>query len=249
MDRKSFILYTEYEEPIFELTDEEAGKVFKALFSYVKNSDENDIKNGCKSVVEAGLKGAAKMAFMFIKNDIDINAKKYEETLVKRREAGKKGGRPVKQKKAKKANGFSDEEQKASALFAFEKNPDNVNDNDNVNENVNDNKSVNINSTAPQESPRSEPDKKKYGRYENVLLSDSELETWKREAPESWRGYIERLSGYMESTGTEYNNHLATLRRWKQSDKERDLSKNGENRGNTEEAYEFKSIDKLFNVQ
>ena len=97
-DKKSFVLYTEYEEPISDLSDEEAGKLFKEIFAYVRSGTENN------------LEGVAKMAFKFIKKDIDINNQKYAETLEKRREAGKKGGRPKKETEQVKANGFSEKQ-------------------------------------------------------------------------------------------------------------------------------------------
>jgi len=57
----------------------------------------------------------------------------------------------------------------------------------------------------------------KYGEYTNVLLTDEELATWKSECP-SWSDYIERLSGYMKSSGKSYKSHLATLRNWYRRD-------------------------------
>ena len=58
------------------------------------------------------------------------------------------------------------------------------------------------------------------GRYENVLLSPSEQDELKREIP-NLDEYIERLSGYMASTGKTYQNHAATIRTWALRDKPR----------------------------
>lgn len=58
----------------------------------------------------------------------------------------------------------------------------------------------------------------RYGEYENVLLSDAELEKLKMEFPEDYRERIERLSGYIASTGKSYKNHLATIRNWAQKE-------------------------------
>ena len=60
----------------------------------------------------------------------------------------------------------------------------------------------------------------KYGEYQNVLLSDSDLEKLKEEFPTEWEERIERLSYYMESKGVSYKNHLATIRNWARKDKE-----------------------------
>ena len=59
--------------------------------------------------------------------------------------------------------------------------------------------------------------KHKYGDYNNVLLSDEELEKLKAEFPD-WQDRIERLSCYMASTGKPYKNHLATIRNWAKKD-------------------------------
>lgn len=61
----------------------------------------------------------------------------------------------------------------------------------------------------------------KYGQYQNVLLSDDELEKLKAEFPNEWQERIERLSGYIASKGAKYKNHLATIRNWAKMDKER----------------------------
>ena len=76
--------------------------------------------------------------------------------------------------------------------------------------------------TGPTEETEGEPKKKKkpapvrhrYGEYQNVLLSDEDMEKLKNEFPNDYQRRIERLSGYMESTGRSYKNHLATIRNW-----------------------------------
>ena len=53
-----------------------------------------------------------------------------------------------------------------------------------------------------------------YGTYKNVIFSDGQLEELKRDFSSDWEQRIERLSEYMESTGKQYRNHLATIRMW-----------------------------------
>ena len=60
----------------------------------------------------------------------------------------------------------------------------------------------------------------KYGEYQNVLLSDSDMEKLKEEFPTDWEERIERLSSYMASSGKTYKNHLATIRNWARRDRE-----------------------------
>ena len=57
----------------------------------------------------------------------------------------------------------------------------------------------------------------KYGQYNNVLLSDTDMEKLKSEFPD-YKERIERLSEYIASTGKSYKNHLATIRAWARKD-------------------------------
>ena len=58
------------------------------------------------------------------------------------------------------------------------------------------------------------PVRHKYGEYKNVLLSDEDMDKLKKEFPADYTERIERLSGYIASTGKSYKNHLATIRNW-----------------------------------
>ena len=58
----------------------------------------------------------------------------------------------------------------------------------------------------------------KYGMYNNVLLTDDDLEKLKSEFAD-WEQRIERLSEYIASTGKSYKNHLATIRSWARKEK------------------------------
>ena len=58
-----------------------------------------------------------------------------------------------------------------------------------------------------------------HGRYRNVFLTDEELTELQSELPTLWQNYIDRLSEYMASTGKQYQNHAATIRRWAAEDR------------------------------
>ena len=66
-----------------------------------------------------------------------------------------------------------------------------------------------------------------YGRYNNVFLSDTELSELQAELPDKWEFYIDRLSGYIASTGKKYRNHAATIRRWAADDTAKAAPKQG----------------------
>ena len=57
----------------------------------------------------------------------------------------------------------------------------------------------------------------KYGEYNNVLLTDEDLDKLKAEFPD-WQARIERLSSYIAQSGKSYKNHLATIRNWARKD-------------------------------
>jgi len=63
------------------------------------------------------------------------------------------------------------------------------------------------------------PTKHKYGEYQNVLLTDEELEKLKTEYSD-YAERIERLSSYVASTGKKYKSHYATIRNWARKDAE-----------------------------
>ena len=78
-----------------------------------------------------------------------------------------------------------------------------VNENENVNVNETDKKIVKV--------------KHKHGEYNNVLLSDDDLEKLKAEFTD-WEERIERLSEYIESKGAKYKNHFVTIKAWARKD-------------------------------
>lgn len=131
MAKDSFILYTEQKEVIDKLTDEQAGKLIKAIYEYVETGKMPKLDTMLDLVI------------IPFKQNIDRNADKYEETKKKRSEAGKLGAEIKKQKQAKQANAkFANSKQANQA----------VNVNDNVNVNVNDNVNDNNNNVVVGDS-------------------------------------------------------------------------------------------------
>lgn len=70
------------------------------------------------------------------------------------------------------------------------------------------------------ESPR-----KRYGEYENVLLTDKQLDKLKSEFPDTWESWIRRCDEYCENHHKEYENYLLTIRNWARKDKARGIDK------------------------
>ena len=80
-----------------------------------------------------------------------------------------------------------------------------------------------------------------YGRYENVSLTDKELETLKADFPEDCQSMIEHLSEYMAYSGKTYKNHLAIMECWKKED----MKKEQANRNRYSYNGSFKEGDSL----
>lgn len=77
--------------------------------------------------------------------------------------------------------------------------------------------------TPPQNAYKKERKtaiKHKYGEYENVLLTDMELEKLKEKFSD-WNERIERLSIYIASKGTKYKSHYATILSWSRREQEK----------------------------
>lgn len=153
----SFVLYKEYREYIDMLSDQETGRLFKALFSVLSGGEEPE------------LEGSTKIVFKVIYGQIMRDLEKWEETCRKRSEAGKKGGRPakteavpekqtkaneskIKQTKAKKA----ENENETETENEYETETENEYEYENVNENENEN--VSGRGETPREAPEDESD-------------------------------------------------------------------------------------------
>jgi predicted phage replisome organizer len=82
---------------------------------------------------------------------------------------------------------------------------------------------------SPPPSPtKKKPVKHKHGEYNNVLLTDEELDKLKETFPD-WKERIDRLSGYIASTGKAYKSHYATIRNWAKKDQEKGGQARGSN--------------------
>lgn len=79
MDRKSFVLYTEWENTFDRLSNEVAGELIKVIFDYVRTGEVPQIDN---AVVDG--------VFSVFQPSIDRNISKYDAAIEQRKEAGKR---------------------------------------------------------------------------------------------------------------------------------------------------------------
>lgn len=136
-NKTGFLLYANYFDILQDLSNEDAGVLFKAILNYQANN------------IIPELPSHLNMAFKFIKNQFDVDEEKYNKKLEKARENGLKGGRPKKEE--------TEKNQKNQTVFkktnGLKKSyKDNVNVNVNVNDNVNDNVNVITPYSPPKEN-------------------------------------------------------------------------------------------------
>ena len=121
MERETFVFYKDWLNVIRDLPSEVQLEVYQAITEYAIYGN----------LIE--LKPLAKVAFGFVKQTIDRDTQKYISIKEKRKEAGAKGGRPL------KTNELEESKEKQKKQLVFEKSkknksPLNVNDNVNVND-------------------------------------------------------------------------------------------------------------------
>lgn len=213
--KNSFVLYTDYLEHIQDMDLEQLGTLFLAIFHYQRGEDLPEMD------------AETNMAFKFIRFQLDKDNKKYEETTEKRKEAGKLGGRP-------KANGFDEKAKKANGFFENQmkaKKPDN--------DNVNDNDLKEI-------SPKG--DKEKNTKNHFVPPTVEEVAAYCLE-----KGYAvdaEKFVDYYTSIGWVVNNTKikdwkSRVRNWNRSQRQ-ELTTKGSNKFNQfqQNGYDFSSLEK-----
>lgn len=241
--KESFLLYTKYAENIEMLTMEQRGILFTAIMNYAAEKELPEMD------------GMVKMAFSFIRSQMDLDAEKYNDVCRKRAEAGKKGGRPKKEEAEEKANGFSDDTKKANGFFEKQekaKKPDNDNDNDNEND-------IKKTYTCAFESlwaayPRKKEKAKAYKCYKARLadgFSEDELETAvKRYADECKINHTEekyiKLGATFLGPNTPFTDYLGDWKPPDSSQEAREKQKPKKNQFNNfhQRDYDFDDLER-----
>lgn len=148
----SMIFYKSFYEAVKELTPKQQAEIYNAVFSY-----------GLEGI-EPKLSGISATVFKLIKPQIDANTK--------RRENGKKGGRPSSEK-LNETDGFGNKKPNQNQIETKTK-PNvnvnvNVNANDNANENVNANENENVNDNANALKEKNKKEKPVYYPNDEIL--------------------------------------------------------------------------------
>ena len=204
-NKKSFVLYYDTITQFELLSDEEAGKLIKAIYRFAVNDDLPDDE----------LSPMTKMAFSFISTQLKRDKEKYIKRCKINAENSKKGGRP-------KTDSVFSVSKEIESFNSQPKKPDsdseNDNDNDNGNDSVNDSDSVSENKSVAEsiatDNESADADYLTLGSQNNVFLSLREYTTLKQKYGEIADKKIQWLSEYMPTRDKNYKNHFILLDNW-----------------------------------
>ena len=223
--KKSFILYNDYRKHIGMLSDEDAGRLFKAIYCLVNSEEPPE------------LSPMAQMALSFISEQLERDAKKWEETRKKRSEAAKlrwdntNMANKAIQNDANDANAYGAVQSDANDAVNDTVN-DNVNEDGNasaneyVNDNINESVFVTDDGTVNDGVPITEKQ-----MAELVGLS----------SVSSAENYLNKLSLWQKRTGKHCHDPYSTIKRWILQDKAN--SKNAD--GYEKPSYDLDEFEKF----
>lgn len=195
-EKKSFVVYFDWDEAFEHLDDSELGEIFRALFKYAKEGEKPEFSHKSLNAV-----------FSFMRTTLDRDRKAYEDKCKKNRANGQKGGRP------KKPNGFEENPKKPNGYFRKPKKPDNDNDTVIDNENGIDTDNDFFNETVVSK-------KERFGTFQNVLLTLEEYNLLMTEFPDTYHVLINKFSaGIKANPKYVYADHYAAILLWVENDK------------------------------
>ena len=197
-DKQTFVFRLEWAQVLKQQPDSIRLAVYDAIIDYVQTGKEPPQQS------------AVYFAFLFIKNQIDKDTAKYEEVCAKRAEAGKKH----------KGNQHTINRNKLEQMEQMEQvfqNGTNGTDNDNEcdydnNTNINSSDIIKADKSAKKKSTK-QP-KKKYGEFENVLLTDEEAQKLHNEFGNDAIGIVDFLSSYRAEKGYKNKSDYLSIKRW-----------------------------------
>lgn len=147
-NQNSFIFYTEWAEYLEDMTFDEIGKLMSLILIYKRTGEVPEFSPSERDI---------KFVFKMIKNQLDRDAGKWEETKNARSEAGKRGAskrwKEESPAMAENSNAISENDKNSNAIVCHtlpssEMAKIAVNVNDNVDVNVNESVNVNVQSNS-----------------------------------------------------------------------------------------------------
>ena len=203
-DKKtSFVLPTDLLDDLEDFSDDEVGKIFRAVLVYTNESEEPSFEDR-----------AMKFIFRHIKKYIDSANENYDKKVQANRVNGAKGGRPKKAEENPKNPTVIEKTERFS-----EKPNESHTETESETKTKTDTESVSECECETEPGGIAHTHTQSYGENKNVMLSDEEYERLAERMGAGKRNeYIEKLSDYMASTGKKYQSHYATICGWFRQD-------------------------------
>lgn len=196
--KTSFVLPTDLLDDLEDFSDDEVGKIFRAILIYTNEAEEPEFDDR-----------AMKVVFRHIKKYIDSANENYDKKVQANRVNGAKGGRPKKDAEENPKN--------PTVIEKTERFSEKPGKSHTETESETDIESVSECECEPDGVSHTHT--KSYGENKNVMLSDEEYERLTERMGGIKRSeYIEKLSDYMASTGKKYQSHYATICSWFRQD-------------------------------
>lgn len=198
--KTSFVLPTDLLDDLEDFSDDEVGKIFRAILIYTNGTEEPEFDDR-----------AMKVVFRHIKKYIDSANENYDKKVQANRVNGAKGGRPKKDVEENQKN--------PTVIEKTERFSEKPNKSHTETESETDIESVSECECETEPDGVAHTHTKSYGENKNVILSDEEYDRLTERMGVSKRSeYIEKLSDYMASTGKKYQSHYATICSWFRQD-------------------------------
>ena len=200
--KKSFILYADYIKHIGKLTDEEAGRLFKAIFEYVNEGRLPD------------LDGMAAMAFSFISNQLDSDLRKYETVCQKRAESAKR--RWQKNDDAEGINNDVEKECKSMQMHTNAVTCINLHSDSDIDSDIDIENEIDIDSDSGSVLHNMRP----RGAHHTIHLTEQDYKNLcEKYGKAIIDRYIEKIDQYLTANSKKpYKNHYETIIKWLESD-------------------------------
>lgn len=191
-----FYFLMEWDETFKALTDPQCGRLIKAMVEFEASGEAPSFEDD------------ALLQFAWVTNimpKMKTMQEHYRETVAKRSMAGKAS--------ATKRTSVNKSEQVLTSVNTMEQNEQKPTD-------IDLDLDIDIDLVNKKEKiyRKEKPVKHQYGTYNNVLLSDVELQKLQSEFPTDWQERIDNVSGYCRSHGKAYKDYLATIRNWARRD-------------------------------
>lgn len=201
-EKKSFMIYLDNEKQVNMLTDEQAGKLFKALFEFAKDGTETDFNDGMIA-----------MAFSFMADSIKRDTEKYESICQKRAEN-------IKKRWNKKQNEGNTNDTNVYNCNFCNTNHTHIDKDKDIDIDIDKDKEIDINKRTGKPSPAPPKSvKKKFGEYGNVSLTDEQYSQLVKDYGEPvMNDYIRRMDEYIQMKGKKYKDFNLALRNWIKKD-------------------------------